>query len=135
MFKKVLVFISSVLLLINIYGCVALFAGAAAGGVGTAVWLSGKMVQRVDVSFEQAEQAARAALQSQKFPVLTKDITAKGIVQIRSKDINGQKVWVDIYRITDMTAQIEVRVGTFVSNKDAASRILRSIVENLQVVK
>ncbi|MCX5703525.1 MAG: DUF3568 family protein [Candidatus Omnitrophica bacterium] len=46
MAKKILVFIFTSLLLINIYGCLALLAGAA-GGAGTAVWLSEKLSQEV----------------------------------------------------------------------------------------
>lgn len=51
MFKKVVTLIFSVLLLLNICGCVALLAGAAAGA-GTAAWLSGKLSQEVNASSE-----------------------------------------------------------------------------------
>lgn len=129
--KKLAVFISAVLILANIYGCVAIIAGGVAGGAGTAVWLSGKLVQQVNASLEQTTNAAKLALQSSRKSIITKETLEKGIVQIRSRDINGEKIWIDVFRVTDRTSQIQVRVGTIFSDKEAADRVLKSILSNL----
>ena len=129
--RKLLIFISAILILANIYGCVAVLAGGAAGGAGTAIWLSGKLVRQVNASLEQTTKAVKLALQSSKRSIIIKETISEGIVQIRSRDINGEKVWVDIHRITDTTSQIQVRVGTFFSNKEAADRVLKMILQNL----
>ncbi|PIP18714.1 MAG: hypothetical protein COT38_01705 [Candidatus Omnitrophica bacterium CG08_land_8_20_14_0_20_41_16] len=131
MVKKFLVFISSILILANIYGCFAVLAGGVAGGTGTCVWLSGKLIQQVNASLEQTTKAAKLALQSLKLSILTKETASQGIVQIRSHDIDGEKIWIDIHRITDTSSQIQVRVGTVISNKEAADRILKRILQNL----
>jgi len=91
MVKKFLVFISSILILANIYGCFAVLAGGVAGGTGTCVWLSGKLIQQVNASLEQTTKAAKLALQSLKLSILTKETASQGIVQIRSHDIDGEK--------------------------------------------
>ncbi|MFA5287530.1 MAG: DUF3568 family protein [Candidatus Omnitrophota bacterium] len=129
--KKLIVFLSAGLILVNIYGCVALIAGGAAGGAGTAVWLSGKIVQQVNASLEQTTKASKSALHSLRLSIVTKETTNRGVVQIRSYDADGKKIWIDIYRITDISSQIQVRVGTVFSNKESAERILRMILQNL----
>ena len=132
MFKKIAVFIYSVILLINICGCVALIAGSAAGGAGTAVWLSGKLTQYVNASLEQATKAAKDSLSSPSLRIVMKE-TASGqaVVQIRARDVGGEKVYIDIHKINATRSRIEVRVGTIISNKVAADRILKGITERL----
>jgi len=133
MFKKIAVFISSGILLMNICGCVALIAGGVAGGAGTAVWLSGKLTQNVNASLEQAEKAAKDSLEFRNLGIITKEIISGGhaVVQIRSREASGEKIRIDIHKITDTRSRIEVRVGTLVSNKDAADRVLKGIIERL----
>lgn len=131
MFKKIAVFISSIILLINICGCVALLAGSVAGA-GTAVWLSGKLTQAVDASLEQATQAAKDAVTPANFESATKEsASGKIVVQIRSKNIAGEKIWIDIHKITESRSRIEVRVGTLVNDKPAAEKLLKKITERL----
>jgi len=133
MIKKLLFFIFAIILLFNICGCVALIAGSAAGGVGTAVWLSGKLVQYVNNPFEQATQAAKDYLQSRNLKMTIKETIAGGhdVAQMRSKEASGEKIRIDVFRITETRSRIEVRVGTLVSNKEAADRILKGITERL----
>ena len=45
--KKIFIWSGGALLVLGLCGCVAVLAGAA-GGAGTAAWLSGKLVQQVD---------------------------------------------------------------------------------------
>ncbi len=134
MFKKTCVFIFSVFMLLNLCGCFALIAGGAAGGVGTAVWLSGKMTQYVNASLERATAATRDALQSSSLKiVINETVSGRAVAQIRGRDAAGEKVYVDIHKIAEKRSRIEVRVGTVVSNKEAADRILKAITERLQL--
>ena len=89
------------------------------------------MVQRVDAPMEQVAQAAKAALHSLKLSVVLKETTSAGVVQVRSYDVDGEKIWVDIHKITDTSSQIQVRVGTIFSNKESTDRILKLILQYL----
>jgi hypothetical protein len=133
MFKKFAVFISSVILLLNICGCVALIAGSVAGGAGTAVWLSGKLVQNVDAPLERVEKAAKDSLEFRNRAVVTKETIFEGhaVAQIRSRETSGERIRIVNQKLSDTRSRIEVRVGTIVSNKDAADRILKEIVGRL----
>ena len=133
MFKKIAASIFSVLLLVNICGCVALIAGGAAGGVGTAVWLSGKLIQYVNNPLEQTTKAAKDYLQSRNLAMVSKETISAGhsVVQIRSKETSGEKIRIDIHKITETRSRIEIRVGTLVSNKEAADIILKEITGRL----
>lgn len=133
MFKKLAVLISSVILLANLCGCVALIAGGAAGGVGTAVWLSGKLVQYVDMPLEQARKSSQDYLQSRNLKISIKEtiVGNKDVAQIRSRESSGERIRIDIYKITEASSRIEIRVGTLFSNKEAAARIMKGITERL----
>ncbi|MFA4989590.1 MAG: DUF3568 family protein [Candidatus Omnitrophota bacterium] len=132
MFKKLAAFLFLVVLLVNVWGCVALIAGGAAGGAGTAVWLAGKLTQYVNASLEQATQAAQDSFSSSNLRIVLKE-TASGqaVAQIRGRDAGGEKVYIDIHKITGTRSRIEVRVGTIISNKAAADRILKGITGRL----
>ena len=133
MLKKIALFISCAVLSANLCGCVALLAGSAAGGVGTAVWLSGKLVQYVNTPFEQARKSAQDYLQSRNLKMMIKETIADGhdVAQIRSRETSGEKIRIDIFKITESRSRIEIRVGTLVNNKEAADRILKGITEHL----
>ncbi|MDD5196477.1 MAG: DUF3568 family protein [Candidatus Omnitrophota bacterium] len=132
MFKKLAALLFLIVLLVNVCGCVALIAGGAAGGAGTAVWLSGKLTQYINASLEQAIQAAKDSLSPSSLRIVMKE-TAPGqaVAQIRSRDVGGEKVYIDIHKITETRSRIEVRVGTIISNKAAADRILKGITGRL----
>lgn len=129
MFKKLSALIFSGLLLLNIYGCVALLAGAA-GGAGTAVWLSEKLSQEVNAPFERAIKSAKSALSSLRLAV-TKETIEQNIAQVMSKYTDGKTIWIDIRKITDSTSKVEVRVGAVKGDKEAADKILKRIVRYL----
>jgi predicted phage tail protein len=129
MFKKVLVFVFSGILLLNIYGCVALLAGAAAGA-GTKVWLSGKLTQEFNAPYERAINAAEEALRSLKLEV-AKVVKEEDVTQIRSQYTDGKEIWIDIRKITDNSTKVEVRVGAVNSDKIAADKILKQIQVHL----
>lgn len=125
MTKRIIVFVFAVFLLLNTYGCAALLVGAA-GGVGTSVWLSGKLSQEVNISFERAIQATKSALKSLKLQV-TKETKEKDVAQIISKYTDAKTIWIDIRRISDSSSKIDVRVGAVSSDKLAADKILKRI--------
>lgn len=125
MFKKITVFIFSGLLLLNMYGCFALLAGAT-GGVGTAVWLSGKLSQEFHYSYERTIEATKSALQSLKLEII-KETKVENITQLKSVYTDGKEIWVDIRKVADNSTRVDVRVGGVKSDKAAASKILETI--------
>ena len=124
MFKKTMVFIFSVFLLVNMCGCIALLVGAAAG-TGTAVWLSGKLSQEVNVSFERSLEASKSALKSLKLSI-TKETVKEDLAQVMSNYTDGKTIWIDINRVSKTTSRIEVRVGV-TGDKEAAHKVLDRI--------
>ena len=129
MAKKILVFIFTSLLLINIYGCLALLAGAA-GGAGTAAWLSEKLSQEVNVPFEQTIKATKSALKSLRLAV-TKETVEQNVAQIMSKYTDGKTIWIDVRRVTESSSEIQLRVGAVKGDKEAADKILKRILRYL----
>lgn len=124
MMKKATVMIFSFLLLMNMYGCVAILAGAA-GGAGTAAWLSGKLSEEFNASFTRSLEATKRALNSLKFKI-TKETVKEEVAQVMGEYADGRTIWVDIRRISDLRTQIEVRVGVK-GEKEAAQKILDKI--------
>ena len=128
MFRKIVTFIFLVSFSLHLCGCVALLAGAA-GGAGTATWLSGKLVQQVDAPLDKCINATKNALESLHLEV-TKETKKEDVAQIISNYTDGKTIWIDIKRITDTYSKIEVRVGA-VSDKEAAGKILDRIQDYL----
>ena len=128
MLKKSVSLIAVCVFLTTLYGCVALVAGAA-GGAGTAAWLSGKLTQEVHAPYERSIAAAKSALKSLTLEV-TKETREESVTQIKSKYTDGREVWIDVRKIADNLSRVEVRVG-IVSDKAAAAQILKRIVHYL----
>lgn len=128
MLKKFLVTIFLILLFVSAYGCAVLVAGAA-GGAGTATWLSGKLTQQVNASPEKAVEAVRSALKSLHFDI-KKETTTADITQIKSNYSDGRTVWIDIRPTSKSSSQIDIRVGAL-SNKASAQKILDRIMKYL----
>lgn len=129
MFKKIGILFFSGLFLLNICGCVAVIAGAA-GGAGTSVWLSGKLSQEVNASFDKTIRATRSALTSMKLDV-SKETVEKDIAQVMSKYTDGKTIWIDIRRITGRSSRVDVRVGAVNGDKEASDDILKRIQKYL----
>ncbi|MEI6831386.1 MAG: DUF3568 family protein [Candidatus Omnitrophota bacterium] len=125
MFKKISVFVFSGLLLLNMYGCFVLLAGAT-GGVGTAAWLSGKSSQEFHASYERTTDAAKTALRSLRLETI-KETKEEDVTQLKSEYTDGKDIWIDIRKITDNSTRVEVRVGGVKPDKVAADRILKTI--------
>jgi hypothetical protein len=125
MFRKLIVFVFAGVLLLNICGCFLIIAGTA-GGSGTAIWLSGKLTQDVNASYERTVTAAANALKSLRLPI-NKESRESEVTQFRSKYTDGKEIWIDVRKVTETASKVEVRVGAIQPNKEAAEKILNKI--------
>ncbi len=123
--KKILSYVLAVSVLFNLCGCVVLLAGAA-GGAGTAVWLSGKLSQEVNASLDKAAHAAKTAIKSLRLTI-TKETVKEDVVQIIGDYTDGRTFWVDIHRISENSSRLDVRVGAISGDRAAAAKILERI--------
>lgn len=128
MFKKLSVFVISVFLLTTIYGCATLLV-AGAGGVGTAFWLSGKLSETVNASFDRTIKGAKEALKSLNMPI-NKETKKASVAQIMTTWTDGSETWIDIRPVTKTTSRVDVRVGAR-GDKAASSKILEAIKSHL----
>ena len=133
MFKKSMLIVFLFLFSVNICGCAVGFlaGGAVAGGAGTAAWISGKLIQETDTSFENTIQATEYALGSLGFDIVKK-VKKERVAQIISNYTDGKTIWIDIHKIAQSTSRIEVRVGA-IPDKKATRKILDKIKEYLYV--
>lgn len=133
MFRRYVLFVFLIALLLNLYGCAVLIAGAA-GGAGTAFWLTGKLTEEVGAPIDKAMEATESAMNSLGLNVVKqtiKDDTAQFI----GKYTDERTIWVDLHRISDTVTRVEVRVGAFKRNKAAAKEILNEINIHLKKKK
>ena len=128
MFKKVAVFVISVFLLTSLYGCATLLV-AGAGGAGTSFWLSGKLSETMNASFDRTIKATKEALKSFNLPI-NKDTEKTSIAQIMTTYTDGSETWIDIRPITKSTTRVDVRVGAR-GDKAASGKILEAIKNHL----
>ncbi|MBM3248062.1 MAG: DUF3568 family protein [Candidatus Omnitrophica bacterium] len=128
MFKKLVIFVILLALVPCLCGCFVLLAGAA-GGAGTAAWLSNKLTQEVNAPFEKSIEATKSALKSLKLYV-EKEIRKDNVAQIMSNYSDGKTIWIDIHRLTTKTSRIEVRVGV-AGDEEAARKIMDKILRYL----
>lgn len=117
------------LLAVHLSGCMLMMAGAA-GGAGTAAWLSNKLVKEVNASFDQSVQAAKSAFGKLQLKFV-KETRQKNVTQLISEYYDGKKIWVDIHRLTPQLSRIEVRVGGIKGDEEAARKILNAILASL----
>ncbi len=125
MLKKAAVFVFSIFILANLYGCFAILVGTAAGS-GTAIWLSGKLEQQFNAPYDRTVKASEKALKSLKLGIV-KEAKEEKVTQLRSKYIDGKEIWIDVRKITENSTKVEVRVGAVSPDKAAAEKILNKI--------
>ncbi len=109
-------------------GC-AVLVGAAAGGAGAAFWLSGKLSEQVNATYEEAIKAVESGLSSIGLEVI-KEIRTEKTAQIKSKYTDGSTVWIDVKPLTKSIVKVDVRVGVK-GDKAASSRIMEAIKKQL----
>jgi hypothetical protein len=115
----------------SMYGCAAAIVGGAAGA-GTAAWLSNKMTQTFNASYDQTVTASEKALSTFPLPIKSEK-KDPNVTQIRSETTNAEEVWIDIRRVTDTATQVEVRVGVTNPDKAMAQQIMNAIRTALTV--
>ena len=125
MLKKFTLYIFSGMLMLNLYGCVALLAGVA-GGAGTAVWLSGKLTQEFHAPYHRTIEATHSALQSLNVPIL-KETEDHNVTQIKGTYTDGKEMWIDITTISEESTKVEVRIGGVNPDKDADAMLIKKI--------
>lgn len=126
MVKKSVSFLFIFSLAVSLVGCIPVVL-VAAGGAGTAAWLSQKVVQDVPASVKKVSDAAEYALDSMKCD-MTKRIQQKESTQITAAYPDGKTIWIDIRRMGETLSSVEVRVGAL-SDKDAARKIMYEIAK------
>lgn len=128
MMKQLKTLLCVLFLSASVTGCAAVLIGAGAGG--TAYWLSNKLSQTVDASFDRTVKASREALTGMKLTII-RETTKKDVAQYISKWTDGSDIWVDIRPITTKSSKIEVRVGGIKGDKAASEKILEEIHRRL----
>ena len=129
MFKRIMLWVVSAAVVMNLSGCF-LFVAGVAGGAGTAYWLSGKLSEEVHGSYQQTIDATRNALTSLNYPI-NKETRETDVTQFRSTYKDGREVWVDVRHVSESSSKVEVRVGAVNSDKAAASALLKKIESSL----
>ena len=125
---KILTMVALVTLLPGICGCVTLLA-AGAGGAGTAMWLSGKLSDEINASYDDTVEAAKDALASLDMRISKIEI-GDNVTQIISAYTDGSKTWIDVRPITKNKSKVEIRVGIR-GDKEASSKILDMIRKHI----
>jgi hypothetical protein len=125
--RKLALFGAVLFLSVNLYGC--LLVAGAAGGAGTAVWLSGKLVEEENAPLDRSYDASKRALGSFNYPI-DKDTRKADVAQLVAKHTDGRMIWVDVHRISDVRSRISVRVGAK-GDQEAARALLDRIKSNL----
>jgi hypothetical protein len=123
--RKIIIFLTAAVFLLNIYGCIPLLVGGAVGA-GTAAWLAQKLTQEFHAPYGRAVDATERALKSLRFEIV--EINKKeDVTKFRSKDASGKAIWIDVIRIARDSTKVQVRVGAVSPDKELASRILKRI--------
>jgi hypothetical protein len=123
--KKIIVFLSAAVFLLNIYGCIPLLVGGAVGA-GTAVWLAQKLTQEFHASYGRTIDATQSALKSMQLKIIEVNRT-EDVTKFRSEDASGKAIWIDIIRIAPDSTKVQVRVGAVSPDQEFASKFLKRI--------
>jgi hypothetical protein len=114
--------------IVSFSGCTLLF-GAAAGGAGTAFWLSGKLREELAASYQQTISATEKALDSLEMEI-TRKTESEDVTQFKSLYTDSSTIWIDIHPLVDNKTEIEIRVGMR-GDKSASADILKRIKDYL----
>ena len=133
MFKKMSLWLAIIFCSLNLSGCVFLLGAAAVGvvgGVGTAKWLSDKLVEEVRFPYDRTVEGVKDGLKDMKLEI-SKVTATDETTQIISAYSDGRTVWVDIDHISSSVSRIEVRVGVW-GGQPEARKVLDGILERLK---
>ena len=98
-------------------------------GIGTAKWLSDKLVEQVPHPFAQTIKAAQDGIKGMKIDIIKETDTEK-LTQISCKYPDGKTVWVNVVFVSVKVSRIEVRVGVW-GGQPEARKILEGILSQL----
>jgi len=136
MFKKLTLSLALIFCAVNLNGCIFLLipvvigvAGGVGIGIGTAKWLSDKLVEQVPHPYDKTVQGARAGLKDLKIDIIKEADTDK-LTQISCKYPDGRTVWINVAVVSKTVSRIEVRVGVWGGKKEAGT-ILDAILARL----
>lgn len=105
-------------------GCVALMVGAGAGAAG-AVYVMGKLQERVEASVPQVQEAAIAGLKDLNLPIRHNQ-GDKLSAKIESETADNKTIWVHVEFVTDSISELTIRVG-LTGDESRSREILRAI--------
>src|SRR5690606_21101735 len=109
-------------------GCVALLVGAGAGAAG-AVYVLGKLEERVQDSVPKVHKAAVAGLQDLNLPI-HKEVGDKLSAQIESKTADEKIIWIKVDFVSEKVSELSIRVG-LTGDEQRSREILRAIKRHL----
>jgi len=120
----------------NISGCIFLVIPLAVGvvggvgiGIGTAKWMSDKLVEQVPHPYGPTVTAAEGGVKDLALDII-KETDTDNLSQISAKYTDGRTVWVTVAHVSDKVSRIEVRVGVWGGQKDAR-KVLDAILTHL----
>ena len=94
-------------------GCaVLLIGGGAAAGIGGFAYVKGELKSSEGVSLDKAWAATLGAMEELKFPVTTQNKDALS-AQLVAHTAKNKKIHVNLKALSDNSAEIKIRVGTF----------------------
>ena len=127
--KQFVLAVGLVFTVVSLSGCVAMVVGAAAAGAGGYAWVKGALVKEYDVSAEQLYKATKAGLSGLAMG-LTEDQADRVSAVLAADFADGAKVKINIEALTELRAQIRIRVGVF-GDKTKSELILNAVERNL----
>lgn len=121
-----IVLVLSVLLMAPVGGCVAVAVGAAAG-VGTYVYVSGRLETLLEAPIDRVWLATRGAIADDLGLRVEKAEQDAMKGELRAKQADGTTVRVNLERKGDNLTEVRIRVGTF--GNEAQSRMILDRIE------
>jgi hypothetical protein len=125
MFKKFTMSLVLIFCAVNLSGCFFLLIPVAVGvvggvgiGIGTAKWMSDKLVEQVAHPYDKTVQGAKDGLKAMNIDIIKESDTEK-LTQINCKYSDGRTVWINVAFVSDKVSRIEVRVGVWGGQKEA----------------
>jgi len=100
----------ALLIVSSLSGCVALAVGAAGGAAAGAVYVKGRLVEKVDAPLERAYNATLATLASKGLPVIEQRADVASAF-VRSEYKDDKDIRIEIEAITSEVCEIRIRVG------------------------
>lgn len=109
-------------------GCVAIVAGAAAGG-GTAVYVKGQLKDTLDGTVQEVHRAARRALEETGLHI-REDLVDEYSGSLEGEYADGTNAWVKTESVSARTTRITIRAG-YMGDQKMAADILERTKRNL----